>query len=82
MVVGHAGVSMNVYIYLFHMIAFIFISGYTYNGKKYNFVDYIIKKVKTILLPMIIINVIFMGIYSFVNNIGIYNYIKKDQSIN
>lgn len=43
MVAGHAGSPMNVYIYLFHMPAFIFISGYTYNGKKYNFVDYIIK---------------------------------------
>ncbi|WP_397334021.1 hypothetical protein [Paenibacillus sp. YN15] len=34
---GHAGAPFTTYIYLFHMPAFIFISGYTYNGNKYSF---------------------------------------------
>lgn len=43
-VAGHAGSPINTYIYLFHMPAFIFISGYTYNGQKYTFFEYFKKK--------------------------------------
>ena len=33
MVIGHSGSPVTSYIYLFHMSAFVFISGYTFNQK-------------------------------------------------
>lgn len=81
MVAGHAGSPINIYIYLFHMPAFIFISGYTYNGQKYTFLEYLKRKIKSILLPMIIINIIYILFYDLSARIGIYEYLQPNAPV-
>jgi len=51
------------YIYSFHMPLFFFISGLTYNSNKLSFKDFIKKRMKTLLIPYLIINLISIFIY-------------------
>lgn len=81
MVAGHAGSPINTYIYLFHMPAFIFISGYTYNGYRYKFLEYLNKKVKVILIPMIIINIIYILFYDLSLRLGVYGYLQSTATV-
>jgi len=51
-VLGHSGSPLVPYIYLFHMPAFIFISGYTFNFEKYNNIqDLVYEKFKRLIIP-------------------------------
>ena len=77
-VLGHAFIDkkniIRNYIYSFHMPLFFFISGLTTKRKDVKFFDYLKKKIKTILLPYIFIN-LFMLIFKFIMNFsaGMYS---------
>lgn len=62
---GHLGCNflLERYIYSFHMFLFFFISGYLYNSGKDTIKQYILKKVKTLLVPFMCWNIlsIFVG---------------------
>ena len=74
MVLGHAGAPFTTYIYMFHIPAFIFISGYTFNGDQYSVFSYVKKKIKTLIIPFFSVNIIFIIIVGITQHIGIYNY--------
>lgn len=80
-VFGHAGAPFTTYIYLFHMPAFMFISGYTYRGEKYSFTGYLGRKLKNILFPMILINCIYIIFYVLIQKIGLYAYLQTGAPI-
>ena len=61
-VIGHTTSPIGAYIYLFHMAAFFFISGYTTSLEKDSLKDYFLKKVKTLLIPFFTINILFIFI--------------------
>jgi len=79
MVIGHTWSPWTPYIYLFHMPAFIFISGYTANISKYRTMDYIKKKVLVLLLPFFIINIIYILICKVLQVLNMYHYFYNDQ---
>ncbi|WP_415341386.1 acyltransferase family protein [Clostridium perfringens] len=74
MVIGHAGGSFTPFIYLFHMPLFYYISGYTFN---YNYINYKKKflknKIKSLYLPFIKYNLIFVLLHNIFVNIHIYS---------
>ena len=76
MVLGHAGAPFTTYIYLFHMPAFMFISGYTYRGEGYSFLGYLGRKTRNILLPMLLINCIYIVFYVAMQKAGLYHYLQ------
>lgn len=81
MVMGHSGSPYNTLIYMFHMPAFIFISGYTFNGEKYKFNQYLKKKLLTLILPMFLINIIYILLYVLVQKIGYYNFVFASEPL-
>lgn len=81
MVFGHAWSPITTYIYMFHMPAFIVISGYTYRGNQYSLGTFVRKKMKTLLMPMILINVVFIGIYSIMQKAGIYHFFQSTEAV-
>ncbi|MZQ83730.1 acyltransferase family protein [Paenibacillus sp. 5J-6] len=60
MVIGHSWSPWTPFIYLFHMPAFLFISGYTTNYDKYTLTKFIYKRVQGLLVPYISINIFFI----------------------
>ncbi len=51
-VLGHSNSPIVPFVYLFHMSAFIFISGFTFNFKKYNNIqDLVYEKFKRLIIP-------------------------------
>ncbi len=81
MVMGHAGSPFTTYIYLFHMPAFILISGYTYSGNKYNFIEYVKKKFFSLLVPMFLINICYILFYILLQKLGYYSYFQASEQI-
>lgn len=72
MVMGHSSTPLVIYIYLFHMPAFIFISGFTYNGCDENITSYVWKKFITLFLPFVLINTLYYVFYETLYHIGFY----------
>lgn len=54
MVVGHATVRFNGYIYQFHMAAFFFVSGCTARLERKSFVEVTVGRFFTLLLPLVV----------------------------
>ncbi|BCN32215.1 acyltransferase family protein [Anaeromicropila herbilytica] len=80
-VMGHAGAPFTTYIYLFHMSAFILISGFTYSGENYSFFNYLKKKVLLLLLPMICINIFYIIVYTILQRFDLYKYFQNGEPI-
>ena len=78
MVIGHSTSPWTTYIYLFHMPAFIMLSGYTYSGERYKTGQYIRKKLQTILIPTVLINIVYVIYYCLMQSIGLYAMICED----
>lgn len=64
MVAGHAQIPIHRFIYLFHMSAFFMITGWLFNHKacNINLNSYIQKKVRTLYLPYVYFNIIFIAL--------------------
>ena len=76
MVIGHIGYPLNTFIYLFHMALFFIISGYFFRDKCWqtplDVKNFIMRKIKTLYLPFVIFNVIFVLLHNFFININFY----------
>ncbi|OMC93818.1 acyltransferase family protein, partial [Paenibacillus odorifer] len=72
-VIGHSGSLFTPYIYLFHMAAFIFLSGYLFKNKTAKLSSLLSKRIKTLYLPYIKYQLIFLMLYNFFILIGIYS---------
>ena len=72
MVIGHSSSPISRWIYLFHMPAFMFISGYTANPGKYSFGKFFLKKVRRILVPYVVWNLGFITFYRFLSGREIF----------
>ena len=76
MVIGHTGVPFREWIYLFHMPIFLIASGYLWNPKNSvsfsSVKKYISKKIITLWVPYIIINIFAVLFNNFFLMIGIY----------
>lgn len=82
MVLGHSGTPFVKYIYLFHMPAFLLASGFTYRGENVGYLSYLIKKVKTILIPFFLINTIYIFLYQIFAICGVDSYILSGEAVN
>lgn len=76
MVCGHSGAPLTHFIYLFHMALFFIASGYLWKEKvdsSSGLVNYVLKKLKTLYIPFVLIN----GFYTISSNLflklGIYS---------
>lgn len=82
MVIGHSGAPFRDYIYLFHMPLFFMISGYLWNCHNADNIDKIVlyakKKIKTLWVPYVVINVFFVVTNNLFLQLGIYT---SDDSI-
>ena len=72
-VMGHTNSPFNGYIYLFHMAAFFFISGYTSNLEKKPVLSVVATKSYSILLPYVVVFFIFIFFLWFLNLCGLYD---------
>lgn len=80
-VAGHSNNPFSSYIYTFHMPLFFFISGYLmYKSKTRKFKDFIINKIKTIIIPYLVYWVISMII--FLNIFYLFYFHKLAPAIN
>lgn len=78
-VMGHSWAPFNIYIYMFHMPAFFVASGYTYSGHS-SIVQFCSKKIRNMLVPFFIINIIFILIYGLFDAIGVLDKVTKNIS--
>jgi fucose 4-O-acetylase-like acetyltransferase len=66
MVIGHTHNFMTAPIYLFHVAGFMTLSGYTTSNRE-KYTIFIGRKVLSLVVPFLLINVIFIGIAHFIN---------------
>jgi len=72
-VVGHSSSPVNGYIYLFHVPAFFFISGFTTDLDKSNLKTYAVRRLQSLILPFVCLNVFFILIRFSVTQLGFSN---------
>ena len=77
-VFGHSNSPITGYIYLFHMAAFFFISGYTTNFNSRSTTSYIINKIQTLVIPFFVINLAFYLFRFVLTSLGIEGFLYKD----
>ena len=70
MVMGHAGSPYTTYIYLFHMCAFLILSGITYHGEKYTLLQFVRKKFITLVVPYYLISFIYILICTCLQHVS------------
>lgn len=75
MVIGHSTSPWVGWIYLFHMPAFIFSSGYTVNIKKYNIIDFIKRKFISLFIPFMSINILYILLMGLLDYLNIYKFL-------
>ncbi|MGJ7437945.1 acyltransferase family protein [Streptococcus equinus] len=85
MVCGHSGCPATDWIYLFHMSLFFIASGYLWNEKNAssisNLKKYIIRKLYSLWIPFIIINLFFTITYNIFFSWGLYSNISDKNII-
>lgn len=81
MVAAHAGCPFTIYIYLFHMPAFFFASGFTYQRDKYSLKNYIKKKLKRNLLPAFAVNIVYIIFYYIADKVGLYGLLQEGNAV-
>ena len=76
MVLGHSGAPFTHWIFLFHMAVFYMASGYTWNNKhvqSFNSLKkYILNKIKTLYVPYVLCNILFVLLNNVFIDSGIY----------
>ena len=73
-VIGHSGSPLMNFVYLFHMPLFFFISGYFYKDKySDNPLILIVKRIKTLYIPCVVYQIIFLALHNFFYKINIYS---------
>lgn len=77
MVCGHSGFPFTNWIYLFHMALFFIASGYLWNDRNAisikNLKNYVYRKICTLWMPFVFINVFFTITFNFFYSIGFYS---------
>lgn len=67
-ILGHLHIPYAAtWIYFFHMPLFFFLSGTVYSGQKYNFKDFIIRKIKSLIIPYFTLGIVIWLFYAVVN---------------
>lgn len=79
MVLGHTGAPFSKYIYLFHMAAFIILSGYTCNAEKYTVWQFVKRKFLTLVVPFYCVNLMFIFLYAILRNSGLNAFIPETE---
>lgn len=81
MVCGHSGFPFTDWIYLFHMALFFIVSGYLWNDKNAvsikDLKKYIWRKICTLWMPFVFINVFFTITFNFFYSIGFYSSVNE-----
>lgn len=73
-VLGHVGSPITNIIYMYHMALFFFISGYLYKDScEKNLGQYIIKKIKSLYIPFVVFELIFLVLRNKLIDLNIYN---------
>lgn len=65
-VLGHLGIATR-FVYFYHLPIFFFISGLFLNAEKHSFKDFLLKKIKSLYVPYVIISLLFAIIFDFQN---------------
>ena len=83
MVFGHAGSKYITFIYLVHMPGFLVVSGYAsfLAEKKETLFSYVRKRVRSILIPAILINVVYIFLDGFAKKCGVYGIVRPGNYI-
>lgn len=69
-VIGHLQIPLvPIWIYTFHMPLFFFLSGVVFSGKKYTFIEFLKKKVKSLVIPYFSLGLVIYLFYVIVNGI-------------
>ncbi|MDK0708127.1 acyltransferase family protein [Clostridium perfringens] len=73
-VLGHVGFPYSNVIYMYHMALFFFISGYLYNeNNEKNMFRYIVKKIKSLYIPFILFEILFVSLRNILIDLHIYD---------
>ena len=78
MVLGHSSIpdGLSRFIYAFHMPLFFISSGWVTNFSKYNIVDFILHKARTLLLPFIIYSAFVLASINYLDKCSFALWIK------
>ena len=67
-ILGHLHVPyMTTWIYTFHMPLFFFLSGVVFSGSKYTFKEFLVKKIKSLVVPYFCLGFVIYLFYVIVN---------------
>jgi fucose 4-O-acetylase-like acetyltransferase len=71
-VIGHSGSPIQIYhlVYSFHIAAFLFISGYTFNSQK-DLITLVIDRTKRLLVPYFSYNLLFFSLYIILEHFNV-----------
>ena len=70
-VLGHAGAPFTAYLYLFHVPAFFFISGYVANLDKDSLKEYFWNRLRQLIIPFLSINLFFIFLSYLITLLGL-----------
>jgi fucose 4-O-acetylase-like acetyltransferase len=76
-VIGHSGSPLTIYVYLFHVPAFFFISGFTTSIEKESITGFIVKKFRTIMIPFFSINFFFLVLTAILTDTRIGKFLNN-----
>lgn len=69
-ILGHLHTPyISTWVYLFHMPLFFFLSGVTFSGEKYTFKQFIVKRLKTLVIPYFTLGIFIWLFYVIVNTV-------------
>ena len=78
MVCGHTTSPFGKYIYLFHMPAFMFLTGYVEKATPSSIWHYFVKRFRGILIPYIFWNSLYLALYTILKNKHIYLFFDSE----
>ncbi len=77
-VAGHANSPLSGFFYLFHVGAFFFISGFTTGFEKQKFLDFSLKRIRSLLIPYFFTNAGFLILLAGISFAGIGGLFSRD----
>lgn len=74
-VMGHCNIFSR-FVYFYHIICFFFISGLFLGGEKYTFKIFLLKRIKSLYVPYVVLSILFALLFDFKNLLDLKYFIR------
>lgn len=76
-VIGHTNTIFGKYFYIFHVASFFVLSGYLFKNNNVDYVQYVKKKFKNLMIPFICYNILFILLCYILSSLNTTFYLQK-----